>query len=63
VKRATRRSAVKAPRPPEDPPRTALPLDRHSGEGAASALETLQKLESARHLRPPPERGPEDDPG
>lgn len=62
MKRATRRSAVKTPRPPEDPPRTALPLDRHSGEGAASALETLQKLESARHVRPAPEHAPDDDP-
>ena len=28
----------------------APPLDRHSGEGAASALETLQTLESRRRL-------------
>jgi hypothetical protein len=44
-------------------PKPAWPLERHSGEGSASALETLQKLESRRSLTAskPPEPHPEED--
>ena len=49
------------PRGSPPPPRTspepkpAWPAERHSGEGSASALETLHKLESRRRLpaKPP----------
>lgn len=44
VKRTPR--AAKPTRKEE--PRPAWPLERHSGEGSASALETLQKLEKRR---------------
>ena len=36
-------------------PKPAWPLERHSGEGSASALETLQKLESRRLTSKPAE--------
>jgi hypothetical protein len=38
----------------------AWPAERHSGEGSASALETLQTLEKSRVARKPAE--PIDDP-
>ena len=43
-------------------PKPAWPTERHSGEGSASALETLQKLESRRRLpaRPADTRDPDD---
>jgi hypothetical protein len=36
------------------------PADRHSGEGSASALEVLQKLEKRRVFHRPPEAHPDD---
>lgn len=62
MKRAQRTGA---PRPGRTEPeaRPASPLERHSGEGSASALETLQKLESTRRLpAAPAEPAPEDPP-
>ena len=48
VKR-TQRAGIRPARPqPETKP--AWPLEQHSGEGSASVLETLQKLESHRSL-------------
>ena len=62
AKRAQRGGARPAPAPQEPGP--AVPLERHSGEGSASALETLQKMESRRRLPGrPAEPAPEDDPG
>lgn len=55
------------PRPgrPSPEAKPAWPSERHSGEGSASALETLQKLESDRRLPeapPEPEAGADDVP-
>jgi hypothetical protein len=50
------------PQPTRQEPKPAAPLDRHSGEGAASALETLQKLESRRRLPAHPADPPSEDP-
>ena len=36
------------PTPARQEPKPVAPLERHSGEGSASALETLQKLEKRR---------------
>jgi hypothetical protein len=49
---------------PQPEPKPAWPTDRHSGEGSASALEMLQKLESRRRLPPQPAdaRDPDGDP-
>jgi hypothetical protein len=60
VKRTPRSAAPRPPRKSE--PKPAWPLERHSGEGSASALETLQKLEKRRVVSRPadPER---DEPG
>lgn len=52
-----------APRPGHTQPeaRPGAVLERHSGEGSASALETLQKLESNRRLpAAPADSSPED---
>ncbi|MCG2593638.1 hypothetical protein LZ009_12700 [Ramlibacter sp. XY19] len=38
------------PSPKQEAKPVSPPLDRHSGEGAASALETLQTLENRRRL-------------
>jgi hypothetical protein len=49
VKRRQKPGPAKPARPenrPETP--TAWPAERHSGEGSASALDTLQKLEKRR---------------
>jgi len=46
VKRTTRSAASKAALKQE--PKPVWPNERHSGEGSASALETLQKLERRR---------------
>jgi hypothetical protein len=46
VKR-TRKPGPKAPERKQEPKPT-WPIERHSGEGSASALETLQKLEKRR---------------
>ena len=59
-KRTQRGGAKPAPARQESKP--VAPLDRHSGEGAASALETLQKLESRRRLPPGPADPPSEDP-
>jgi hypothetical protein len=45
VKR-TQRTGTAKPRKQE--PKPTWPLERHSGEGSASALETLQKIEKRR---------------
>ena len=46
---------------PREEARPAWPAERHSGEGSASALVTLQKLEQRRVVSRPPEPHPEDD--
>jgi hypothetical protein len=58
VKRSQRGSRA-APAGKTDPKPALGLLERHSGEGSASALETLQKLEKRRVPRSPPEP-PED---
>jgi len=51
------------PAPARQEPKSAAPLERHSGEGSASALETLQKLESRQRLPTrPADSQPDDDP-
>jgi hypothetical protein len=58
---------AKPRRPPPVPPartdaaRPAWPTERHSGEGSASALETLQKLEKRRSAARPADNRPDDD--
>lgn len=51
-----------SPTPPRTrpEPKSAWPQERHSGEGSASALETLQKLESRRQLGTKPPAADED---
>jgi hypothetical protein len=49
VAKRTQRGGAK-PAPARQEPKPAGPPERHSGEGSASALETLQKLESRRRL-------------
>lgn len=57
-----KRSQRAAPRPPrKTEPKPAWPIERHSGEGAASALEILQKLEKKRVAGKPAEPRPGDD--
>lgn len=41
--------------PPDPGTRPAWPSERHSGEGSASALEMLQRLEAGRVARQPAE--------
>lgn len=53
VKRTPRPAPQRPARKPESKP--AWPAERHSGEGSASALETLQKLEENRVARKPAE--------
>jgi hypothetical protein len=61
VKRTPRAVPAKAGRAkPENRP--AAPLERHSGEGSASALETLQRLETGRISARPAEPRPGDEP-
>jgi hypothetical protein len=48
VKRRQRNDPAKPPDPGTPP---AWPADRHSGEGSASALEMLQRLEAGRVAR------------
>lgn len=57
VKRTQREVPPGQGRKPE--PKPAWPNERHSGEGSASALETLQKLEKHRVAGKPAE--PHDD--
>ncbi|HSV83456.1 MAG TPA: hypothetical protein VLK85_30020 [Ramlibacter sp.] len=52
------RAAAKPPRARPDP-KPMWPSERHSGEGSASALEALQKLERQRRLPRP--RDPDDE--
>jgi hypothetical protein len=59
VKRTQRASPSPAQRKQETKP--AWPVECHSGEGSASALETLQKLEKRRVAGKPAE--PLDEPG
>jgi hypothetical protein len=60
VKRSQRSAPPKVRRPGE----TGSPwaTESHSGEGSASALETLQKLEKSRLAGKPSEPKPGDDP-
>ena len=58
TKRAQRAAAK--PQRARSEPRPTWPTERHSGEGSASALEALQKLER-RHRLPVHPREPEDD--
>lgn len=51
VKRSQRPGPAKPARQPE--PKPAPGVERHSGEGSASALETLHKLEKRRIARSP----------
>jgi hypothetical protein len=54
VKR-TQRTGPSRPARKSDEPKPAWPIERHSGEGSASALETLQKLEKRRVVSRPAE--------
>jgi hypothetical protein len=58
VKRSQRGNRAPPTGNPEPKPALGV-LERHSGEGSASALETLQKLQTRRVPRNPPEP-PED---
>jgi len=58
VTKRVHRAAAKPQRARPDPKPT-WPSERHSGEGSASALEALHKLES--RLRLPHLRDPDDD--
>jgi hypothetical protein len=49
------------PAPARQEPKPAAPMERHSGEGSASVLETLQKLESRRRLPARPTDSPSGD--
>jgi len=63
VPKRTQRGGAKPARASQET-KPVAPLDRHSGEGAASALETLQKLESRRRLpQRPADPHSSDDPG
>ena len=59
--------AKRTRRPQPAPParteaaRPAWPTERHSGEGSASALEILQKLEKRRSAARPADTRPDDD--
>lgn len=57
----TQRSGTPRPGRNEPEARPGAALERHSGEGSASALETLQKLEINRRLpASPTDSAPED---
>jgi hypothetical protein len=45
----------------KDPAPPAWPIERHSGEGSASALETLQKLEKRRTASRPEDPSKDED--
>jgi hypothetical protein len=47
---------------PTAEPKPAWPAERHSGEGSASALETLQKLEKRRGAARPGDPPQDDEP-
>ena len=59
-KRGQRSGPVHPQRPPE--PKPVAPVERHSGEGSASALEMLQKLEDRRVAGLPSEPDPDPPP-
>jgi hypothetical protein len=59
VKRTQRTGPARPGRKQE--PKPAWPAERHSGEGSASALETLQKLEKRRGAARPGDPPPDDD--
>jgi hypothetical protein len=61
VAKRTRRPSPAAPARSEAA-RPTWPTERHSGEGSASALEILQKLEKRRGAARPADPGPEEDP-
>jgi hypothetical protein len=52
LKRPQRQGLLQPPRPPEP-----TPVEQHSGEGAASVLEMLQKQEQRRVPEKPPDGG------
>ncbi|HEX7890049.1 MAG TPA: hypothetical protein VF522_11880 [Ramlibacter sp.] len=58
MKRSQRTGSGKPPGKQEDKP--LWPLERHSGEGSASALEVLQKIEKRRVSSKPAD--PHEDP-
>ena len=58
MKRTPRAGSGKPARKQE--PKPAWPLERHSGEGSASALEILKKLEKRRVAGKPAEPPPDD---
>lgn len=58
MKRSQRAGSGKPARKQEDKP--LWPIERHSGEGAASALEVLQKIEKRRVSSKPAD--PHEDP-
>jgi hypothetical protein len=60
AKRIAKAAPAKVRRPPE--PKPTWPHERHSGEGAASALQTLQKMEKRRIAARAAEPLAEDDP-
>lgn len=57
----TQGSGSTKPRPPQETKPVGLP-ERHSGEGSASVLETLQKMEKRRLPPPGDHPGTDDDP-
>jgi hypothetical protein len=59
VKRTQHRAGPSRP-PPKEEARPAWAIERHSGEGSASALETLQKLEHRRVSAQPADPHPDD---
>jgi hypothetical protein len=58
AKRSQRVGKPEAPRPKENKP--GWPQERHSGEGSASALDTLRKMEKRRGVHRPREPNPDD---
>lgn len=59
VKRTQPRAGPSRPARKQEP-KPAWPVERHSGEGSASALETLQKLERRRVSSQPADPRPDD---
>jgi hypothetical protein len=59
VKRTQTSGSAKPARKQE--PKPVWPVERHSGEGSASALETLQKLEKRRVAAKPEEPPPDEE--
>lgn len=59
MKRTQQRAASARPARKQEP-KPVWPIERHSGEGSASALETLQKLERRRVSSLPADPHPDD---